>query len=147
MGDSKRLSKSVLRMVLLAAVAFFASGAALAQVKGYVVINPIAVCDSNGICPSFGESCGTTNGVYSCTVFNSPSKANATTQSMLSTPIGFVDSNTNINLTRAIWSRAGLDVVFFPVKQYTSPANPANPWGAAFTPSYTAGGTYQTLHT
>jgi hypothetical protein len=132
-----------MRVLLLTAAAFFACGTALAQVQGYVVINPIAICDSNGNCPIFGMQCGLTNGTYGCTSFNSPSAANKSTQSQLSTPIGFVNSDcvttngvtscTSINLLRANLARLGVDAAFFPIQQWNSDAASSpnankNPW-------------------
>jgi hypothetical protein len=152
MREGKPHSKPIARFLLLTLAAFFACGTALAQVKGYVVINPIAVCNSSGVCPTFGMKCGTTNGTYSCTKFNSPSAANQTTQSQLSTPISVVDADNNRNLTRATWIRTGLDVVFFPIQQWNSDSSNANPWSgitdvvtnSTFS-SYTT--SYQTIHT
>ena len=115
--------------VLLAAAAFFSCGVALAQVQVYVVVNPIAVCTSAGVCPTFGLSCSlNTSNVYACTQYNSVSAANATTQSMLSTPIGQVDSNSNAHLGRAIARIAGYDYGFFPVQQWNAPNTNSNPW-------------------
>jgi hypothetical protein len=151
--------RPIMRAALLAAVMFFACGRAFAQVQGvqgYVVINPIAVCDSSGNCPTFGMSCGLHGtSTYSCTQYKSPSAANQTTQSQLSTPIGFVDADNNRNLTRATWIRSGLDVVFFPIQQWNSDnISNANPWSGlndavtnppkAFTYTTT---NYQTIHT
>src|SRR6185437_8414414 len=36
------------------------------------------------------------------------------------TPIGFLDSNTNRNITRQIWWQAGIDVTFLPIKRYNN---------------------------
>jgi hypothetical protein len=147
------LSSFVPWLTLVAAV-FFVQGPALAQVTGYVVINPIDVCNSSGTCPVFGLSCGLHGtSTYSCTQYNSPSAANQTTQSQVSTPIGFYDADNNRNLTRATWIRSRLDVAFFPIQQWNSDNNNANPWSGlndavnttkAF--SYTTTN-YQTIHT
>jgi hypothetical protein len=72
----------------------------------------------------------------------------------VNTPIGFVDTDTNVNLTRAFWAQAGIDVAFFPVQSYNSPTNTipsswnnikdaASTTGATFTYSST---NYQNLH-
>jgi hypothetical protein len=92
---------------LLCTVTLFAFGPAHAQVPvtGYVVINPIDVCGSTG--PTSGTGCAPFNSAKT-----SPSQATSTT------PIGFVDSSTNINLTRAIWLQAGIDVTFFPIVEF-----------------------------
>ena len=102
-----RVSRTVRRFPL-SAVAFLACGTALAQVPvtGYVVVQPIDVCQSTG---------WSGNTTFSCAPFNSldnnpnPSKATS------STPIGFVDPTTNINITRQIWRGAGIDIVFQPL--------------------------------
>ena len=99
--------RMIVQVLLFSAAAFLVCGAAQAQVNGFVVVNPIVVCDSNGAnCPPFGVQCGTntTTLAYSCTQFKSPSTAT------VNTPIGFVDGDTNINLTRAILAgEAGID--------------------------------------
>src|SRR6516164_7788377 len=107
--------RALAQALLLSAGTFLISGAALAGVNGFVVINPIVVCDSTGAnCPTFGAICSTntTTGAYTCTQSSSPSTAT------VNTPIGFVDGDTNINLTRAILAaQAGIDVAFLPVQQ------------------------------
>ena len=121
--------------VLLSVAACFASGGALAQVTNYVVVNPIDVClatTSNGTttksCAPFGMSCSTnSNGSPSCTTYNDPVKATASSQAIATTPIGFVDGPSNTNTTRAIWLQTGIDVVFLPVQEYDSSAN-TDPW-------------------
>lgn len=151
-----RLSwRSIARVMLFSTAALLLCGPALAQtnqpVSGFVVINPISVC-SNGSCAPYGLSCTTTSGKPVCT--KSPAPSSAT----VNTPIGFVDAATNVNLTRAFWAQAGLDVAFFPVQSYNSPSNTIDPsWnnikdavsnvaltsatGGNYTPT-----TYQTLH-
>ena len=76
-------------------------------VTGYVVINPIDVCGSTG--PTSATGCAPFN-----TAHTLPSQATSTT------PIGFVDPSTNINLTRAIWLQAGIDITFFPIVEYNN---------------------------
>jgi hypothetical protein len=133
--------RALAQALLLSAGTFLTCGAALAGVNGFVVVNPIVVCDSSGAnCATFGAQCSTntTTGVYSCTTFNSPSTAT------LSTPIGFVDGDTKFNLTRAILAAtANIDVAFFPVTQYNSPTN-TDPW-TSISPTYNPT-TYQHLH-
>ena len=133
--------RALAQALLLSAGTFLISGAALAGVNGFVVVNPIVVCDNTGAnCATFGAQCSTniTTGVYSCTTFNTPSTAT------LSTPIGFVDRDTNFNLTRAILAAtANIDVAFFPVTQYNSPTN-TDPW-TSISPTY-SNTTYQHLH-
>jgi hypothetical protein len=121
----------MLCLFLLSAAVFLAYlGTVHAQVSGYVVINPIDVClasTNNGTvtktCAPFGMNCTTqSNGGPGCgTAFNDPVAATSSQQSIATTPIGFVDAPTNINLTRAIWLPAGIDVVFLPIQEYDSP--------------------------
>jgi hypothetical protein len=63
----------------------------------------------------------------------------------VNTPIGFVDGDTNTNLTRAILAgEARIDVAFFPVQQYNSPNTNVDPWPkipTAYNPT-----NYQHLH-
>jgi hypothetical protein len=142
MGNFRPCWWLVAQGLLLSAATFFFCGTALAQVNGFVVVNPIVVCDSNGAnCPTFGVQCSTntSTGAYSCTQFNSPSTAT------VNTPIGVVDGDNNINLTRAIMAaQAGIDVAFFPVQQYNSPNTNKDPW-TTITPTYSTT-SYQHLH-
>ncbi|HEV2334465.1 MAG TPA: hypothetical protein VGS13_03095 [Stellaceae bacterium] len=75
----------------------------------YVVIQPIDVCGTAGPSSATG-----------CAPFNTLSKSPNPTQATLTTPIGFVDTTTNINLTRAIWLQAGIDVTFLPIVEYNN---------------------------
>jgi hypothetical protein len=36
------------------------------------------------------------------------------------TPIGFVDTTSNLNITRQIWLQAGVDITFLPIKRYNN---------------------------
>ena len=144
MGNFKPRWRSITGALLVSATAFLVCGAAFAQVNGFVVVNPIVVCDSNGAnCPPFGVLCSTNTktGAYTCTQSTSPSTAT------VNTPIGFVDGDTNINITRAILARAaGIDVAFFPVRQYNSPDTNTDPW-PKISPGYSISPTnYQHLH-
>jgi hypothetical protein len=144
MGNFEPRWRSITRALLFSATAFLVCGAAFAQVNGFVVVNPIVVCDSNGAhCPPFGVLCSTNTktGAYTCTQSTSPSTAT------VNTPIGFVDGDTNTNLTRAILAaQAGLDVAFFPVQQYNSPTTNTDPW-PKISPGYSTSPTnYQHLH-
>jgi hypothetical protein len=151
MGNFKLRWRAIAHVMLFSAAAFLVCGTALAQgtapVNGFVIINPISVC-SGGICAPYGASCTSATGKPVCTKSPAPSLATTTT------PIGFVDTDTKVNLTRAFWAQAGIDVVFFPVQSYTSPANTidsswnnitdaASTTGAKFTYSST---NYQNLH-
>ena len=115
MRDFKPRWRTLTRALFLSAAAFLVCGAALAQVNGFVVVNPIVVCDSTGAnCPPFGVLCSTnaTTGAYTCTQSSSPSTAT------VNTPIGFVDGDTNTNLTRAILAaEAGVDLWLIPLSQ------------------------------
>src|SRR5437764_11326232 len=116
--------------LLSMALACLVSGAALAQVTNYIVVNPIDVClatTNNGTttknCAPFGMNCTTnSNGSPNCgSAFNDPAKAISSQQSIATTPIGFVDQSTwtdpstnkqitnNTNLTRAAWLPTGID--------------------------------------
>ena len=122
MRNFKPRWRSIVQAMAFSTAAFLVCGTELAQgttpVNGFVVINPISVCDSGtGLCAPFGVSCTSASGSQVCTQFATPSKATTTT------PIGFVDADTNVNLTRAFWAQAGIDVVFFPVQSYSSPTN------------------------
>src|SRR6266481_3743891 len=119
MGNLKMRWRSFAQGLSLSAAAFLACSTALAQttpVNGFVIINPISVC-SGGLCAPYGVSCTSATGRPVCTQSPAPSLATTTT------PIGFVDTLTNVNLTRAFWAQAGIDVAFFPVQSYTSPTN------------------------
>src|SRR6516164_441823 len=119
MGNFKPRWRAIAQVTLFSAAAFLVCGAALAQstpVNGFVIINPISVCNGSS-CATYGMSCTSTSGTPVCTKSPAPSSATTTT------PIGFVDTTTNVNLTRAFWAQAGIDVVFFPVQSYSSPTN------------------------
>ncbi len=111
------MSKSILQrrgystLMILSAVAILAGERAHATtpVTGYVVVNPIDVCGTAG--PTSPTGCAPFN-----TLTRSPNPAQATT----TTPIGFVDSTTNANVTRAIWLQAGIDITFLPMQEYNN---------------------------
>src|SRR4029077_7647782 len=87
--------RRIVQVLVFSAAAFFVCGTAQAQVNGFVLVNPIVVCDSSGNnCAPFGVQCSTntTTGAYSCIQSGSPSAAT------VNTPIGFVDGDRNINL-------------------------------------------------
>jgi reprolysin-like metallo-peptidase family M12B len=99
------------RLFFLSALAMMAGGRAYATVPvtAYVVINPIDVCDTAGPSGSTG-----------CAPFNSLSVSPNPAQATSSTPIGFVDPATNVNVTRAIWLQTGIDVTFLPIQEYNN---------------------------
>jgi hypothetical protein len=96
------------RLVLLSTILIAAghAHAATVPVTAYVVINPITVCDTAG--PS---------GPTGCAPFNNQSVSPNPAQATASTPIGFVDPATNVNVTRAIWLQMGIDVTFLPIQE------------------------------
>ena len=98
-----------LSAVLAPALAFFLSSEVGAQVPvtKYVVIQPIDVCSSSG--PTGG-----------CAPFNNISQSPDPSKATATTPIGFVDPTTNVNLTRAIWLQTGIDVTFLPIVGYNN---------------------------
>jgi hypothetical protein len=98
-------------LLLLSTVMFMAGARAHAAVPvtDYVVIQPIDVCGTSG--PSSATGCAPFN-VQSPSP--DPSKATSTT------PIGFVDAATNVNITRAIWLQTGIDVTFLPIAEYNN---------------------------
>jgi hypothetical protein len=93
------------------ATAFLASGGAHAAVPvtNYLVVQPIDVCGTTGPSSPTG-----------CAPFNTSSKSPNPSTATLTTPIGFVDPTTNINITRAIWLQAGIDVSFLPMLEYNN---------------------------
>ena len=105
-----RQSRTV-SLLLLSTVVFMvgARAHAAAPVTQYVVIQPIDVCDTSG--PS---------GATGCAPFNTLSPSPDPTKATLTTPIGFVDAATNVNITRAIWLQAGIDVTFLPIAEYNN---------------------------
>jgi len=149
MGNFKLRWRSIAQVMLFSAAGFLVCGTALAQgttpVNGFVIINPISVC-SGGLCAPFGVSCTSASGTQVCTQSATPSAAT------VSTPIGFVDADKNVNLTRAFWAQAGIDVAFFPVQSYNSPTNAIpSSWNnikdASTSSTFTYSSTnYQTLH-
>jgi hypothetical protein len=107
-------------LLSLAVIAWFASGAAFAQVPvtDYVVVQPIDVCS--------GEGTG-------CAVINNMGQTAASNPG--TTQIGFIDPLTGLNITQAAWNQIGVSVTFLPVVQYNSPPNP-NPNSTPDQPDY-----------
>src|SRR5712692_9517729 len=97
MRNSRLRPSQMGRLLLLCATAFLASGTARALVTDYVVIQPIDVCSTSG--PAGG-----------CAPFNNLTQSPDPSKATSTTPIGFVDSTANVNLTRAVWLQAGIDV-------------------------------------
>ena len=115
MRASRSLPSRIARLLPILAVGLIAGGGARgASVTSYLVIQPIDVCGTAGPSSATG-----------CAPFNTLSKSPNPTLATLTTPIGFVDTTTNINLTRAIWLQAGIDVTFLPVKEYNNTTDQA----------------------
>lgn len=110
MGRMTRRSQTVW-LLLLSTFAFIAGGGAHATVPvtKYVVINPIDVCGTTGASSATG-----------CAPFNTQSVSPDPSKATSTTPIGFVDAATNVNITRAIWLQSGIDVTFLPIAQYNN---------------------------
>jgi hypothetical protein len=100
-------------LLLLWAAASLSSGSALGQltscaagsVCSYVAIQPIDVCSS------------TKTG---CAPFNTSSKIGNPGAATSTTPIGFVDTASGKDVTRAIWNQVGIDVAWSPIRQYNN---------------------------
>ena len=69
----------------------------------YVAVQPIDVCSDTG-----------TN----CAPFNTLSKVGNPGAATSTTPIGFVDTTTGKDVTRAIWNQIGVDIAWSPMAQY-----------------------------
>jgi hypothetical protein len=91
----------------IASLAGSAHAASGVPVTKYAVVQPIDVCSTSG----------TTGG---CAPFNTSSQSPNPTTATSTTPIGWVDTASNINLTREIWLQAGIDVTFLPMLQYNN---------------------------
>src|SRR6516162_2245390 len=102
-GFSWHRSRTLLSL-LLSAIGCVAAGIAPAQttVTGYVVVQPIDVC----------QDTGWTNTAGSCAPFNTSDPNPNPAKTTSSTTIGFVDPTTNKNITRQIWRDAGIDIIF-----------------------------------
>ena len=101
------------RLFLFSAVAFLASGAARAATQ-YVVIQPIDVCCTGGPTSKCTPP-GLITSQTGCAPFNNLTKSPDPSMATSTTPIGFVDTTTNVNITRAVWLQAGIDVTFLPL--------------------------------
>ncbi len=92
-------------LLLLSAIAplICVSAHATVPVTDYLVIQPIDVCGTSG-----------PNSTTGCAPFNNLTKSPDPSKATSTTPIGFVDTTTNINISRAIWLQSGIDVTFLP---------------------------------
>jgi hypothetical protein len=87
------------------------SSSALAQLTQYIAVNPIDVCAGSGrVCAPINNI-----GFQGQTVLNGGPNA----------PIGIIDSDSQINISRAIFNAIGIEVAFGPVQQYISAPNAA----------------------
>src|SRR4051794_36083474 len=84
----------------VAALVSGSAGSGAAPVTDYIVVNPITVCSNTGT---------------GCAPFNTLSRAPNPATATATTPIGFVDATTNVNVTRAIWLESGIDLTFLPI--------------------------------
>jgi hypothetical protein len=115
-----RLNLNGALLLLSAALLLLATNSARADLTScatgsvcyYVAIQPIDVCSSAGA---------------GCAPFNTLSKTGNPGAATSTTPIGFVDTTTGKDITRAIWNQIGVDLAWSPIKQYNNT-------------------TYQTLH-
>jgi hypothetical protein len=97
----------LIRLVPSLASAWLVSASASAQLTQYVAVNPIDVCALNG------DGCAPINNMGQ-TFLNGQT-----------TPVGIVDSSSQINITRATFNAIGIEVAFGPVVQYKSALNDA----------------------
>jgi hypothetical protein len=111
MSDLRPSRSRTVRLLLLSTIALIAVGGAHATVPvtDYVVIQAIDVCGTAGPTSTTG-----------CAPFNDQSQSPDPSKATSTTPIGFVDKATNVNITRAIWLQAGIDVTFLPIAEYNN---------------------------
>jgi hypothetical protein len=114
-----------------------ASRTTTVPVTDYVVILPIDVCSTDG---------------KTCNPYNNIDSNPNPDQSTVATPIGWVDTATNTNITRKIWLQTGIDVTFLTssycngncgsgaIPRYNSGINTGTWNGAPYSTDY------QTLH-
>src|SRR5580704_3090084 len=113
MMDSRSSPSRVLWFLLFSASACLASNGALAQLAScpagkvcyYVALQPIDVCSSSGA---------------GCAPFNTSSRVGTPGSATATTPIGFVDTATGKDLTRAILNQIGVDIAWSPIRQYNN---------------------------
>jgi hypothetical protein len=111
MSDSISRQIRTVWLPLLSAVALLANAGAHAAVpvSKYIVIQPIDVCGTAGPTSATG-----------CAPFNDQTQSPDPSKATTTTPIGFVDATTNVNVTRAIWLQLGIDVTFLPIAEYNN---------------------------
>jgi hypothetical protein len=150
MADTKQHLGRVIRTFLLSAVVCVVSGAALATctigegagaVPCYIVVQPIDVCNSLGICAPFNTTSTTGTPSTAGMLFQTPSPAlpspipaSIPNNSTSANPIGFVvDPATGffpggpsgyttpgVDVTRALLNNAGVELVWLPMHSITS---------------------------
>ena len=105
------LRKRALLVLLLPAVSWSVpaladlASCATGSVCSYVAVQPIDVCSSTGT---------------GCAPFNTLSKTGNPAAATSTTPIGFVDTATGKDLTRAMLNQIGVDVAWSPMLQYNN---------------------------
>src|SRR5262249_38754701 len=97
----QRSSRIVLLMAAWTIASLASSAHAAVTVTRYAVIQPIDVCATNGA-------------MGGCAPFNTSSQSPDPSTAISTTPIGWVDTASQINLPREIWLQAGIDVTFLP---------------------------------
>jgi hypothetical protein len=112
-GSNLRRIMGIALISVSACLALPPARAAQVPVTDYVVIQPIVVCQSTGF------KSGQLAPSPSCASFNSTPNPNPSTATTTTT-IGFVDATQMINVTRAIWRQAGIEVQFLPLVQYNN---------------------------
>jgi hypothetical protein len=108
-----RLDLNSALFLLSAASAWLVTNSAVAAVTAcpaglvcsYVAVQPIDVCSSTGT---------------GCAPFNTSSKIGNPGAATSTTPIGFVDTASGKDVTRAIWNQVGIDVAWSPMRQYNN---------------------------
>jgi hypothetical protein len=108
-----RLNLNSALFLLSAGSAWLVTNSAVAAVTAcpaglvcsYVAVQPIDVCSSTGT---------------GCAPFNTSSKIGNPGAATSTTPIGFVDTASGKDVTRAIWNQVGIDVAWSPMRQYNN---------------------------
>jgi hypothetical protein len=99
-------SKHIALLLSSTAVSLASNGAfATTPLQFYVAVQPIVVCATNG---------------SGCAPFNTSSKIGNPGGATSTTPIGFIDSASGHDVTRAILNQVGIDVAWSPIRQYNN---------------------------
>jgi hypothetical protein len=89
-------------LLLAAGCLLSANTFAATPLQYYVAIQPIVVCSTTGT---------------GCAPFNTSSKIGNPGGATSTTPIGFVDTASGKDVTRAIWNQVGIEVAWSPLRQ------------------------------